>query len=487
MKRYIFLLIILALVSCSVVAEAEINPESLDKKSAPSSKPTSLASKTAGALIATWDDGKQPLTIRLVEPTTGQDVTGFEPIALPFTHIPAYALSPDGEKLAVIEAYGDACESYYGGETCRENAHVLHLLDLTGGREVTAPLPDQGWVELLAFDPGGQRLALVKHGMYVSTLILFEAGTGQALAQRKLDFRPSHLRYMPDGGSLVLYGQTAGVSPGLKEPDPPHVALIDAGELEVLWEQELAGLVSGMWCVENCSGPHGNPLFVDWSPAVTASADGKLLYIVHADKDLLTTVDFDSRTVHSSEIHARGSFLEHLLSLTVQDAQAMAIASGTEKRAALSLDGEQLYVASRTRELIRGKDGSLESIESQLKFQIIAVADGREVDSQESAIEGEWIEVSDMAFTSDGAFLVANGWSDGDRWAQVFEAQSLKSVALMEGWELALSRSVDGQPVVLANQWKNGQITKLAWLDPRTFEVGGTWQAKFNFAVWLGR
>lgn len=489
--RTLLSLILLLLTACSATGQAGFGPQTPETGpdgAVQTSPPVEDLGPTSGALLATWAEGEKPFVIRLVDPATGQDMVGFEPIALPSMHIPAYNLSPDGESLAVIESYGDACEAYAGGEACRGNAHVLHLLDLPGGREVTAPLTEQGWVELLAFDPVGQHLALVKHGIFASTLMLFDVRTGQALAQRKLDFRPSHLYYTQDGGSLALYGQSAGVSPGLKEPDPPRVALVDAGNLEVLWEQELAGLVSGMWCLENCSQPHGTPLFVDWSPAVVASPDGKLLYIVHADQERLDTVDFDSRVVYSTHIQPETSLVNRFLGFTVRVAKAKGFSSGVAKDAAISGDGKRLYVVTQTTTPIRAEDGAVETVNSQLDIQLLDLPGGQRLDRQEIAVDGTWIAVSDVTLTPDGAYLVLNGWNDGNRWAQVFEVERLKPVVHLQGWELVISRQVSGQSLILGSRWgKGGRLAELGWLDPRSFEFVSTWKAGHDFAAWLGR
>ena len=67
-------------------------------------------------------------------------------------------------------------------------------------------------------------------------------------------------------------------------------------------------MVSGTWCIENCKESYEYKVFVRWGPAVVLAKDRRLLYIVHADDERITTVDLDTRTVRDTEVRLARSW-----------------------------------------------------------------------------------------------------------------------------------------------------------------------------------
>jgi len=488
MKIYLCLLILI-FSACSVPGQAKIEPKVPGKLAGATPSPlvqsTNNLGLASGALFASWGEGKQPFKIRLLDPATGQNIPGFEPISLAPMNVTAFRLAPDGKKLAIIETHGEACEAYAGGTACRGNADVLHLINIPSHLEVKANLPDGGWVELLTFSPTANYLALVKNAPKSSSLIILDTATGQFVGQQVLQFRPTLLNYTQDGQYLVVYGQPLGSSPGISKPGVPRVMLVDAAGLEVQWDQQLEDIVSGDWCSENCNFSHEKVLFVNWRPAVVPSQIGRQLYIVHADKDRLTRVDFDTRTVKSTEIHTAQSWLERLLTLTAGVAKAKGNYSGVTKEAAFSQDGKQLFVATGTTNPIPGAEGDQETVETRLELQVLDVQGDQRVATQQIDIPGRWVSINQVMETPDGAFVVLNGWSDGNYWAEVREAKGLKLVAHLDGWELLFTRRMDGQPILVGNKWQDGKLVESTLFNSQTFEAGKAWKVDSNFTGWL--
>ena len=209
-----------------------------------------------------------------------------------------------------------------GRQACWDRADVLHLVDMQARREVTTTIAAQGWLDPSTFSPDSMRLAVSYQEGRSSTLMLLDASTSTLVAQRALAVRPSLIAYTADGKSIIICGQPLGSDPGMTQPDAPHVLLLDAATLDMQWDQPLTGIISGSWCLENCGASHEQQLFASWGPAVVASRVGRKLYVVQADAERLTTVDFDARTVRTVEIHPTQSWLGKLLELTAGIAEA---------------------------------------------------------------------------------------------------------------------------------------------------------------------
>ena len=439
----------------------------------------------SGVLLKLWNDEEGRYEIRPVDPVTDQAVPGYPPIPLSDkrsdigSHVPPHFLSPDGKKLAAVESHGTASERVAGGTAYFSSADILHLVDVTTWRGVTATLPTKGWLGPLVFSPDATRLALVQHAQDSSTLMVYEADTGKLVAQRDLTFRPSLMAYIQDETALVVYGQPVGSPPGMAKPDSPRVVLVDARTLEVTWDQPLTDIISGSWCLEYCDAQHGKQLFTRWRPGVVPSHDGRKLYIVHADDDKLTRVDLDARTAISVEIRVARSWFERFLGLTAGVAEAKGGESGAIKHAVLSPDGKQLYVVSQTTTSTRDTDGFWERSGTHLGLQVIDVESGYKTAGRD--IEGVFF--AGIRFTPDGAHLLVNGWADGERWTEVADAKSLESVARQDGWEVLVSRRMDGQPIILASRGARHR-TELAVLDLLSLDVVDSWTAE-AYASWV--
>jgi hypothetical protein len=308
-----------------------------------------------------------------------------------------------------------------------------------------------------------------------STVMLFDTNTGRPIAQQAIPFQPSLMEYTSDGASLVLYGQPPGSKPGIAKPDPPGAVLLDAATLEIRWEQELPGILSGSWCLEKCNESHGEQTFAEWTPAVVLSPTGNRLYIVHADEEQLTTIDFKARTVHTVRIQEKQSWLDRLLALTAGVAQAKGEVNGAFKTGVLSPDGTRLFTIGQTMTASIDSDGSSGSTIEPLGLDAIDVATGEKIMSAED--EGTWIKIM-----PDQVHLLLGSWGQGQ--TKILDADRLQRVADLGQWEVAATPGRAGQQIVVAS--RPGQShTDLAVLDPLTFRIVRSWSLPTSYAAWV--
>ena len=401
----------------------------------------------------------------LVDPATGQDVPGYPPF-LAQTAV----MSGDGKRAVGIESRGQSCEAVGGGSGCYASADVLHLIDLTAWHEVTSTLSATGWVGPLVFSPDGTRLALSLQEKRVSTLMLLDAQTGQVLNRRALSFRPSRIKYTSDGAQIAIYGQPPSSDPGMTQPDPPRVLWVDAATLDPIWEQPLTNIVSGSWCLENCQASHEENVNQYWRPAFDFTPDGRKLYIAHADAEQLTSVDFYARTLRTVDVRAERSWWEQWFDPRGRVAEAKGITHGAYKSAVLSRDGQRLYVVGRA------YAGTENLFGEPRDLQVVDVESGRVLASQKS-------EAESIVLSPDGAYLWLEAPGKSSLWTEVLDTDALTLVKRFEeGWHIAGTRRINGQPLVVASQYL-GQPNQMAVLDPHTYEVIHSWTTG-GYASW---
>lgn len=496
--KFLFLCLLLNLTACAApgsmtgeprvpadtplksLAQPTIAPAVVQPTAAPTAATPAAAPKFESSVpLYLWNEAQRQYEIHLVDPATGQDVPGYTPfiVGKSTDFSEPNTLSTNGQKMAIVAANSEYCYASGGGTACMGRADMLHLIDRPAWREVTATLPGKGWAGPISFSPDATRLALIYNEPKSSAVMLFDTSTGNLVAQQGIAFQPSLMGYTQDGTTLMLYGQPSGSDPGISKPDPPRVVLMDATILEIKWEQQLPSIASGYWCLEKCDAPHGEQTFADWTPAVVLSPDGHKLYIVAADEEQLTTVDFDTRTVRNVEIQAAQSWFDRLLALTAGVAEAKGGVNGAFKAGVLSPDGTRLYMVGRTMKATRDANGNWQGTEASLGFQVIDVENGRKIASRDS--EATWIKI-----TRDGTYLLLGSPGEGGWVVEVLDANSLQSVAGLTKWEVVATRRMDGQPIILASYQPSESLTRLAMLDPRSFEITHSWSVD-TYASWV--
>jgi len=416
-------------------------------------------------LLVTWNRRSQENAIAPTDPQTGQPLCEFKQINAGKQYFSA--LSPDGKTLALTISHRD------DGGGAR-----LHLLDLENWQLAETPVEFDRWVGLLAFSPDGRQLAVASSGpaygaqgmLFSTQLASIDLSNQSVLAETLLDFNPRLLAYLPDGSALVLYG-SAQTQDYLAQGDPTAV-MLDVSTLQEIWQTSLPGILEGQFKDGEIEGPEG---FINWSPGLAFSTASQTLFVVHADSDRLTTVDFSKRTLGTVEISRAASWLERLLALTAGVAHAKTL-NGTMKTSILSPDGERLYVVGLTGDSWQDSYGEWQFEEQMLGLQVIDPAGGAVLAHLE-------VDSSDLALSPDGTQIYLRGWNNAAAWTEVVDAHSLKPIARLTGRYLVNGRALSGEPLLLSNVSHEHQ-TSLSVLDRTSFAEVSKWWVR-GYANWL--
>ena len=455
-------------VSTGAVIPASSEPAASGDLEEASAASASKLTAELGAPLAVTQEGVTQL--HLIDLSTGLDAPGRAPITLPAeAEISASITSADKSLLAVVSGEGQACQAYAGGSACYPEADNLHLLDLAAWKMTSVPLAGGGSVVHLAFSPDGTRLALAYNAAAKSTLQVFETATAREIAQRTLAYQPELLAYVLGGKSLAAYGAPLGDEPGITQPKAPRLELLSSDDLNPQSEWVLDGLLSGDWCVDNCSAAHDERSSVLWQPGVALSPEGSRVYIVHADEEMLTTLDMAQSAVYNTPIQSATSWLERLMRLTAGVAYAKGPLNGAMLTAAISSDGTRLYV------LANRFDVGPESVEEERTLQVIDPDSGALLASRELS-QNRYMHALEPS--PDGKQLSLFGYAGERPLVEVVSTESLKSHNVLVGWEIASAAgSLLGKRTLPSG-------SELAVIDQVTLEVLRSWQVEGE-ASWL--
>lgn len=208
-----------------------------------------------------------------------------------------------------------------------------------------------------------------------------------------LSFSETSSTEMLDSGHLGWFGtlmaangvQVAAV--GVADPASGNVDLYELPDVTLVGEEEFD--VDG-WVV----GEY-------YQPGVVWSRDGSEVYVVHADEALVTVVDLTAGTIVEHEWAKPTAWLDRLAAFWNPVAAAKGPAAGAAASAALSPDGQTLYVSSEIGEFVASDDGSWHIEWTPQGIQAIDLATWE---------AEEWdVPTSHVALTPDGDKLVAWG------------------------------------------------------------------------------
>lgn len=404
-----------------------------------------------------------------VDPSTGEPVPDYAPIPGGGPRYAPAAITSEGEiYFASFESYGSVCEPMSGGSACRGSADVLHLVEATSWTDQTASLPGDSWVGGDAFSPDGRRYAVVLSSSTTHTLFLFDAATAELIAERELDFRPSLVSFALDGTALVVFGQQLGDAPGTDQPGPPRLQVLDAETLEPAWDHTFEGMLMGSWCVSECSGPHESRESVSWTPGVTVSPDGRTLVAVHADHGRLTRVDLSTGDVSDLELRVEAAWYDRLAGLFITSAEAKGETGGARRETIWAPDGSRLYVLTIDFQATRRLEDNTGVL------QLIDPETGRIL--QERSVDA----AATMSLSPDTADVLVGGMhatsaaGEASSWTTAFDAESLESIAELDGWQVKTLRTLDGRPILLA-QRGGYESAELALMDAQSYAIVSSW------------
>ncbi len=407
-------------------------------------------------------------SLSLVDPETGKTLQNEGSFSDKMDPI---ATSPG--RLAAIQGSGEACEPMAYGTACHSQADVLRLVDLTTLQEVTATLPANGWSSLATFNPDGTQLALAYNQKQGSTLMLFDTDNGSLRSSLNLSIRPSLIAFRQSENQLVVYGQPLGPNPGVQQPGDPQVLLLDLPGLRIAWDKELTGILSGFWCETNCNGSIEQISFASWFPVVAVAPDGNQLYVAHADQERLTRVNLATRTVHVIDLQTAQSWLDQLLSLSTQVAFAKGNQNGANLQGVLSPNGQRLYLLAQSFHSTQGVDGNWTTDVSYRGLQAVDVKTGRILNQLET-------HATQIQISPDGDYLYLMNWDSPQAETQIVSTKSLQVVKTLIGWEVTLTRRLNGTLVAMASQVDYSTGKEVGVLNLQSFSIDHPWKTGFD-------
>ncbi len=216
------------------------------------------------------------------------------------------------------------------------------------------------------------------------------------------------------------------------------------------------------------------------SPGLTFAPESDTLYVIHANEDKLTTVDFNAQEIGSMEIKSQLSWMERLLSLTAGVAHAK-VAEGTTKHVTISPDGETLYVVGLQSDLGETKGNVWEIIENPLGLQVVRAKDGKRLARYDN-------EASEISISHDGHYLFLQGWSQetNSAWTKIFDTSTNKPVTRIENntW-LVPTRRLNGTPILVSSVYVNGEsMHHYRTVDSGDLSTLAEWSSP-DYLVWL--
>jgi len=430
-----------------------------------------------GMLLYEWREAPDSSLLHLIDPRTGLDIPGYAPIPLGRSY--AYAPSPDQSTLAVVVYPSN--NSPIGGR--------LNLIDLKSWQLITTTVMIEQWNTQMTISPDNQKLAIttqVQGGNGIEgKLVLVDIAQQAALGETKLDFMPTHIRFTSDSGALMVYG-SASWDVSFQPVLPAQIVLYGLPGLEVAWSSALPDILDGFRPKDGVQGTSDSDMPGPgeglWMQPVVVFAPAKdSLYIVHADEDRLTTVDFTHRQVQGADIHPPMSLLDRLMALTAGVAYAK-VADGNFKNATISPDGQRLYIlAKNIVSTQNSKSGMWETSQIPLGMKVVRTSDGAELGQYD-------IQASDAVISADGNTLYLRSWGEYNSNASVpftliWDVARQETLARLEGHHLEPGQKFNGEPVLLSNSLYQGEIIQ-ATLDAQTFSLLHEWPRPF-YGDWL--
>jgi hypothetical protein len=477
----IFLILLLALAACAPFATSPasettqadpasvpVQPTTVPADNPTSESPVSAISATfEESLLATeWKDKTEGNVLFPLDPVSGEALPGYTPISLGQSSY--HAFSPDQRTLAVV--------TYPTPSTLNGD---LVLIDLPAWKTQHFELGLVGWVSTMIFSPDGKQLAIA-HGDPVHWLTIFDLEQETIIAQSETDSYVSRLKFTESGKELMLYSPTIDIANGLSAGSP-QVSLHDVADLSSRWSAELEDVHDGIFPKDENVTPSnihepGQAFYI--SPGLAFAPNRDALYIVHADSNQLTTVDFSAQKIETVEIQAHLTWFERLLSLTAGVAHAK-ITDGLTRQAAVSPDGKFLYVVGVNNASFQDKQGNWQMEQTPLGLEIIQTNDGSRVKHFES-------DATEMSLSPDGRFLYLKSWGEKAPWTEIYDIANQQIVNHKE-WIFAMpALRVNGE-YLLVSEFSTDEYTHhMSVLEPEELSVLAEWTVSGeNYVYWL--
>lgn len=418
---------------------------------------------TQALLQADWYSNNEHPQLVPVDPNTGKALPGYTPVPLGGSY--SLNLSPD-RRTVVIVAYP------YSGTPSNG---ALHFFDAANWQDRPTSITLDGWVAAQAISPNGSKLALATSDPWNTVRVIDVAKGTEIAGSKKLDQQIYALSFTRDGSGVMVFTGSS-LYPTSTEAQPPRALLLDAATLQQRWSASLTGVRMGTFAY-----PHPTPVDLysplygyTESPAFVFSPVSDLLYIIHADEDRLTTVDFAAQKVSARAIQPRLSLLDRLLNLGVEPVYAKSV-DGNYKSGVISPDGQRIYIIGHTAKTTTDKWGQYQIDTQYTGLQVIDTGSAAELAKADA-------KADTIRITPDGSTLLLSRYQDAQS-TQVVNASDLKTLANLKDVDLTPALTIGGQPVLVSSVAGSYQ-TMLAVVDPQTYGVIKQWKIN-DYAEWV--
>jgi 6-phosphogluconolactonase (cycloisomerase 2 family) len=406
----VFLPFLLILTACASPAQPTMTP--VDLSEAESDAPALDGTFETSLLVTEWKGGSEDTMLFPLDPASGTALPGYPPISLGYTSF--HALSPDRSTLAVVSY---PSQSSYNGS--------LMLIDLPAWKTQRFELELMGWVSTMTFSHDGKQLAIA-HGESSYKLSMVNVEQGVITEQSQLDSFVTRLKFTESGDALMIYSPAINTAANGVSAGTPQVLLLSAADLRPRWSDELEGVRDGIFpkdetITQTQLYEPGNASYL--SPGLVFAPDQDILYIVHADTDQLTTVNFETQEVKTVEIQTKLTWIERLLFMTAGVAYAK-IGDGVSRNAAISPDGQFLYVVGVDSVTSQDQQGNWQMEQTSLGLEILQTSDGSRVERIET-------DTTELSISPDGRFLYLRNWGGNQNnipWTEIFDTSSGKLI-----------------------------------------------------------
>jgi hypothetical protein len=309
-------------------------------------------------------------------------------------------------------------------------------------------------------------------------LTIIDIEQGIITSQSKIDAYVTRMKFTDRGKELMLYTPAINVMNGLSAA-PPQAFLLDAADLSPRWSAELKDIRDGIFPTDETVTPDslyepGNAVYL--SPGMAFAPDRNSLYIVHADSEQLTMVDFENQKVETVEIQTKLTWLEQLLSLLAGTAQAK-IADGTSKQAVISPDGQFLYVIGTKSASFQDQQENWQMSQTMLGLEIIQPNDGSRVERIET-------DAAELSMSPDGRFLYLRNWANDGPWTEIFDTSSQKLITRKEGLYATPALQMNGEFLLVSTYSSSETAHHMSVLEPDSLNVLTEWTAP-DYISWL--
>lgn len=464
-----FLPVFLTMLLLSTACTAPPKPTSTSTEV---SEPEALAPVLDGTLktsllVTEWRGASEGNVLFPLDPSSGKPLPGYAPISLGYSSY--HAFSPDRGTLAVISF---PTETTYHGS--------LLLIDLARWETQQFKLELRGWVNTLTFSPNGRQLA-VAHGESKYSLTMIDVEQGTITAQSQIDSFVTRLEFTEDGKALMLY------RPRLNPKDritagSPQVLLLNASDLTPLWSTDLNDVHDGVFAKDetvtsaNIYEP-GHASYL--SPGLVFAPDRDALYIVHADSERFTTVDFENQRVETVDIQPKLTWFERMLSMTAGAAHAK-IGDGITRQASVSPDGQFLYVVGVNNATSQDEQGDWQMEQTPLGLEILQTSDGSRVQHIET-------DTMDFSLSPDGRFLYLRNWGNSENnipWTELFDTTSGQIVTRKPGISGMPALLINGEYLLVSTYSTAETLHHMSILEPDGSQVINEWTAS-KYIWWM--